>query len=150
MADLPLCVDGTLFEKAAAPQELRTARTLFRYAWRHHLGRVLPTPASTDFLTVAALAHRARWQRVAVEKAARAAIKQVRDDRPANTGPTYVVALRSREREPFLWAVNYHSWAVQRAYEIGDRTWLDAVAGKVNEIQTPFSAHLGSPPGEET
>lgn len=120
-------VDATLLEKSKAqPQTREDIPTFYRYAWYYHLKYLAPRIFRKDDhiqITAAALD----------TNKSKAAFKEVINNSAQQLLPRdcWGVLFMNAAEDPCLWVADYCAWAIQRKWELGDRSAYDLIADKV-------------------
>ncbi len=121
----PIRVDATVLEKRKAEPQLRGELELYKMAWFLHFKFVAPRVATSQdrLLVVAASLGTKKTRRL---------FSAAVDDVVAQVSPArHRVAFWAADSDPCIQVADYCSWAVQRAWERGDRAYLELLGNKV-------------------
>jgi hypothetical protein len=122
---LPLRIDATALEKRKAQPHLHNDQALYKMGWYLHFGYVAPIVATTqDKLLVVAASLGTKKTRGLFRESVEDVVRQVSPAR-------HRVAFWEAVSDPCIQVADYCCWAVQRAWELGDRSYLDLLGSKV-------------------
>jgi hypothetical protein len=125
----PIRIDATVLEKRKAQPHLQGELALYKMGWYLHFKYVAPRIAtSQDRLLVVAASLGTKKTRRFFNAAVDDVVRQVAPSR-------HRVAFWVAESDPCLQVADYCCWAVQRAWEHGDHSYLDILASKVSSNQ---------------
>ena len=120
-------VDTTVLEKAKAKPEVRRSQSSFyKLAWYLHLKYVAPRiTRQEDGLLIVAAKIGTHKDRTTFSDAVSEVVAQ------ACAGVAYRPAFWASVSDPFLWVVDYCSWAIQRKWERGDGRSYDLIKDRI-------------------
>jgi hypothetical protein len=122
---LPIRIDATALEKRKAEPHLHSALALYKMGWFLHFKHVGPFVAThQDRLLVVAASLGTKKTRVFFSEAVEDVVRQVSPAR-------HRVAFWEADSDPCIQVADYCCWAIQRFWEMGDRTFLDLLGSKV-------------------
>jgi hypothetical protein len=129
-----LRVDATILDKRKTqPQFSEDAEAFYKLAWYLHMKHVAPriTRRDDQLMVVAATLSTRKRRRVVRESLA--------DVVQQTTRCRWQVAHWPAESDPCLQIADYCTWAIQRAYERGDRRSYDLIADKIATESEPLA-----------
>jgi hypothetical protein len=121
----PIRIDATILEKRKAEPHLHSELALYKMGWFMHFKYVGPRVATShDRLLVVAASLGTKKTRRLFSAAVDDVVRQVSPAR-------HRVAFWAADSDPCIQVADYCSWAVQRAWEREDSTYLDVLGSKV-------------------
>jgi hypothetical protein len=119
-------IDSTVLEKRKTQPHLQSQEPFYKIAWYAHfkyVGRAIASQDDRLFVVASSIGTKKR----------RRAIHLAVDDVVDQFSPcgSYRVAFWPNESDPCLWAADYCTWAVQRAWERGDTLSRDLIKDKI-------------------
>lgn len=121
----PIRIDATVLEKRKAEPHLQDELKLYKMGWFLHLKYVAPQVAtSQDRLLVVAASLGTKKTRRFFNEAVDDVVEQVSPAR-------HRVAFWAADSDPCIQVADYCCWAIQRAWEREDRSYLDILGSKV-------------------
>lgn len=121
----PIRIDATVLEKRKAEPHLQGELALYKMGWFLHFKYVAPLVAtSQDRLLVVAASLGTKKTRRLFSDAVGDVVKQVSPAR-------HRVAFWAADSDPCIQVADYCCWAVQRAWEREDSTFLDLLGSKI-------------------
>lgn len=129
---LPIRIDATALEKRKAQPHLHSEQALYKMGWFLHMGFVAPVVSTPqDKLLVVAASIGTKKTREAFRESVEDVVRQVSPAR-------HRVAFWKADSDPCIQVADYCCWAVQRAWERGDRSFLDLLGSKVQSNKDIF------------
>jgi len=121
----PIRIDATVLEKRKAEPHLQSELALYKMGWFLHFKYVAPLIATTqDRLFVVAASLGTKKTRQLFSAAVDDVVRQVSPAR-------HRVAFWAADSDPCIQVADYCSWAVQRAWEREDETFLKLLDSKI-------------------
>lgn len=119
-------VDATLLEKSKALPKLQNEQALYKHAWYFHFKEIGPRVMGSDKeLMLHAASIGTKKKRTAFLGAINDVVQQ------SLPGTTHRCSFWPAQTDPCLQVADYCAWAIQRAWERGERKRLDQIADKV-------------------
>jgi hypothetical protein len=130
---LPIRVDATALEKRKAEPHLHDELALYKMGWYLHFKHVAPLIATPqDRLLVVAASLGTKKTRKLFNDSVEDVVRQVSPAR-------YRVGFWEADSDPCIQVADYCCWAVQRSWELGDRSYLDLLGSKVMSNKDIFA-----------
>ena len=130
---LPIRIDATALEKRKAEPHLHNEQALYKMGWFLHFKHVAPLAATRqDKLLVVAASLGTKKTRGLFRESVEDVVRQVSPAR-------HRVAFWEADSDPCIQVADYCCWAVQRSWELGDRSYLEILGSKVKSNKDIFA-----------
>jgi hypothetical protein len=130
---LPIRIDATALEKRKAEPHLHNEQGLYKMGWFLHFKHIAPLIATPqDKLLVVAASIGTKKTRELFRESVEDVVRQVSPAR-------HRVAFWEADSDPCIQVADYCCWAIQRAWETGDRFFVDLLGSKVTSNKDIFA-----------